>query len=1737
MAKKQGKHHIEDQIINLEINGDLEDQEVKEVQDSFIYFYKEYVVEALQKVFDELVPHDIDLKIESLELDLGTLNFERPQDLGKQIQRKIKEIVERVVRGKLQAMRQQVPRSQATGRRQTFSKMSILEHFLQKGHYPAWAGKDNGNVVELMEQLLKKNSKAVAQRLVQLRRNKRVFERLHQQFTAAQLQRILEALFGNASPQLQKQLQTLKKRLGKASEKAILSAAIDYILETGTYNNQAAYKEREFTRRLLEGVQQRRGGSTSSSKIRAGFEDQYSNLEIIEYFLLHGAIPAWGDVASKTSLHELMDTLLDTRVAGLQRLLERNIQTPSFIKRLILQFSDEQILRLLEPLPVENRVFIEDTLTALSFVTKSRQAIQQRLAPTVLRNLVLTEVLDYFFLQRKTNFVKKTFLKAALERLAAPTKTPYATLVKELYKSVRRRSANSDRAAQKAAATGEASEETADSRRSEPSRGGSFNSNIRQVLEQLDGKLQQHLQAERQELREAKRQYRTVERQVAQLLEKKEKGTLSKPEASRLRQLLQQSEELEATLLDLEDSDRPLDIEQVLEQRQLLQTQLRKAESAEQQRSEQEKLERRLNNTSKELKRLQTNLAKDVDKALRDQERLSKKTGSIALQRLQRVGNRLKKYQRAVQKVMQQLQGDQTNITLFLTNINRALRGQITNEEKQRLRQERTRLQKELVELNKALEELQVQEERLVTALEKNASLLLTEEAAEEEALSATRTSKLEALIFMLQYGATPWWAEELPRQSIEELFLEFADKAPQQLLRAFQQVGRYPVVWQRVMNQLSDKAIRTVITSLYPTSSQVIFEQANLLRTVHFAQAFDRLKNVSAKQFEWGVIVEYLLTYRQGFNAQDFVKEVTLQTARVHNISPSRLLELTTTIAKNKGEELKDFLQWNGNLSKDRSVAALERELASYQREQKAKEEGTFLDNQQQLEMLVEFLSTGRFTERAKAFKLTSQKQFEDILIQQIQNNRAQTKQVLSHVMRLSNARQFVIKNMDEDFFWELVLLLRPQMILPAKRHFEDLRTLEEDSNLALAKDVLFNLFITNPTGQLKMTDFVRGLALAKQQTTSRRLLPILTEWKRQLKARGAAVKSSMLLSVLLLEVDALKLEQREATDLDLKANLNEQINFLAKEYTDSSVTLVDVISAETAEMQAQEEKKYTYTELQALINKNRTELANLERQINSGSSDALDMISLQRNLLQYQATLEWLELQRPTLVRRLENSIRRLKRSMASLEEEIANIEETGTTLEATEAEEALQLSLLERQAQLVALLQRQNPVVVELLEPLLEDLKEEATVHALFFEEVQRLAVNLRDQRLQKIVVDLVEQYRPTITPLAELQRHPELEERQAALLRDFDQQAPVVLWQAWEALEAYFEANPAALTPERQQLQQRIYRAIRRREAENLRQYVTNLRQVQENLNRQLDQATTLEGLEVVQEQIEVLRAQQQQQAEELLALARDEKTRNDYKRLRRNIDRIFIRIQNTRIRRANAIRNNQEQDPKAMLTGQEAEVKALEEELKQVVLDLEDEEQPEKERQQPTPKRKRSKEPPKPKPIEEPLQIYNAGMVLLWPYIGRLFGMLGYRKANEWVNEEAHHKAIHLLQYLVTGKTEAPENELVLNKVMLGYPISEPVPFGIEFDPKELQTAESLLMGVIKNWPRMKSLVPNSLRGSFLMREGTVKQVDTKWEVKVQKKPFDILLKSIPWGYNFIRLPWNEYFITVEWKLL
>ena len=167
--------------------------------------------------------------------------------------------------------------------------------------------------------------------------------------------------------------------------------------------------------------------------------------------------------------------------------------------------------------------------------------------------------------------------------------------------------------------------------------------------------------------------------------------------------------------------------------------------------------------------------------------------------------------------------------------------------------------------------------------------------------------------------------------------------------------------------------------------------------------------------------------------------------------------------------------------------------------------------------------------------------------------------------------------------------------------------------------------------------------------------------------------------------------------------------------------------------------------------------------------------------------------------------------------------------------------------------------------------------------------------------------------------------------------------------------------------------------------------------------------------------------------------------------------------------------------------------------------------------------------------KETTLITNAGMVLLWPFFNQFFKLLDLMEGEKFKGEQEAIRATHLLQYLITGKENHPEHDLFLNKILCGLPISTVIESTIEITDKEKETANSLLGGVIGNWPNMGDTTVEALREGFLLREGLVSFEEEAIEVKVEHKTLDILLDSLPWSYSIIKLPWMEKMIQVVWN--
>jgi hypothetical protein len=167
--------------------------------------------------------------------------------------------------------------------------------------------------------------------------------------------------------------------------------------------------------------------------------------------------------------------------------------------------------------------------------------------------------------------------------------------------------------------------------------------------------------------------------------------------------------------------------------------------------------------------------------------------------------------------------------------------------------------------------------------------------------------------------------------------------------------------------------------------------------------------------------------------------------------------------------------------------------------------------------------------------------------------------------------------------------------------------------------------------------------------------------------------------------------------------------------------------------------------------------------------------------------------------------------------------------------------------------------------------------------------------------------------------------------------------------------------------------------------------------------------------------------------------------------------------------------------------------------------------------------------------EEGITVFNAGLVLLWPFLSRFFSLLGLSNANDFLGDAERARAIQLTQYLVTGTNEMEEWNLSLNKILCGADLKFPINPILDITIEEEGLAEKMLKGALQNWPKLKNTKPQTFQETFLRRQGRLYKRENRWELIVEKKAYDMLLTSLPWNISMIKLNWMSDRLVVEWN--
>lgn len=174
-------------------------------------------------------------------------------------------------------------------------------------------------------------------------------------------------------------------------------------------------------------------------------------------------------------------------------------------------------------------------------------------------------------------------------------------------------------------------------------------------------------------------------------------------------------------------------------------------------------------------------------------------------------------------------------------------------------------------------------------------------------------------------------------------------------------------------------------------------------------------------------------------------------------------------------------------------------------------------------------------------------------------------------------------------------------------------------------------------------------------------------------------------------------------------------------------------------------------------------------------------------------------------------------------------------------------------------------------------------------------------------------------------------------------------------------------------------------------------------------------------------------------------------------------------------------------------------------------------------------------------VMEQISVRNAGMLLVHPFLPRVFQRAGYMDETnvKFKDRTSKVRAVFLLQYLVYGEErEYPETELLLNKILVGKEPGFPLPRRCPLTRQETELIDSLMSGVKNMWTKVAHTGDPALRQSFFQREASMSskgENPVRWKVKVMEKAYDVLLDTLPWPMGMVRHPWMNDIIEINWR--
>ncbi len=160
-------------------------------------------------------------------------------------------------------------------------------------------------------------------------------------------------------------------------------------------------------------------------------------------------------------------------------------------------------------------------------------------------------------------------------------------------------------------------------------------------------------------------------------------------------------------------------------------------------------------------------------------------------------------------------------------------------------------------------------------------------------------------------------------------------------------------------------------------------------------------------------------------------------------------------------------------------------------------------------------------------------------------------------------------------------------------------------------------------------------------------------------------------------------------------------------------------------------------------------------------------------------------------------------------------------------------------------------------------------------------------------------------------------------------------------------------------------------------------------------------------------------------------------------------------------------------------------------------------------------------------------VQQAGVVLMFPLLESLFKKLGWLDAQRHIRMDKRTAALFALHFAVTGRQHADEPELLMNKLLLGMPLSQPAPREFDLGETCRHEIELMLKAIIGHWTALKNTSVDGLRDTFLQRQGSLLEEGDAYVLHVERKGFDVLLERLPWSIRVVALPWLKKPLIVD----